>query len=65
MMRGRGAEGGRGQGGERLSTLFFLVAVLPAGPCSLTCWLEEGGRKKMEERERREKRLKLHVRLQG
>lgn len=27
---------GRGQGGERLSTP-FLDAVLPAGPCSLTC----------------------------
>lgn len=43
-MRGRGAKGGRGRGAERLNTL-FLDAVLPAGPCSLTPWLEEGGLK--------------------
>lgn len=27
----------------KYSFSFFLDAVLPAGPCSLTRWLEEGG----------------------
>lgn len=48
IARGREAKGGRGQAGERLNTLSsFLDAVLPAGPCSLTHWLEEGGFKKL------------------
>lgn len=66
-VRGRGPKGGRGQGGKRLSTFFFffLDAVLPAGPCSLTRWLEEGGKKNIVREGKREKRLKLHVRLQG
>lgn len=51
-MRGKWAKGGRGHGGERLSTFsfFFSDALLPAGPCSLTHWLEEGGIQKNLER---------------
>lgn len=57
----RGKKRGRWRRWKVKYSSLFLDAVLPAGPCSLTCWLEERGckkKKKIESTGRREKKAK-------